>query len=110
MAWGLGTEAPARAEAKSTSSSKKDQLRERGIEVPVTAAPPTARQRSRYARINLAFSVVGMVLGVRSGLRYPQRLNPSGDSTPIFSPIGPRMCGGGFDAALPTAWVVEGPR
>ena len=37
-------------------------------------APPTARQRSRYALINLAFSVVGMVLGVRSGLRNPRRL------------------------------------
>ena len=74
VAWGLGTEAPTRAEAKKNIEQQKDLLRERGIEVPATAAPPTARQRSQYARINLAFSVVGMVLGVRSGLRNPRRL------------------------------------
>ena len=74
VAWGLGTEAPTRAEAKKNIERQKDLLRERGIEVPATAAPPTARQRSRYALINLAFSVVGMVLGVRSGLRNPRRL------------------------------------
>jgi hypothetical protein len=61
MAWGLGTEAPTRAEAKKYIEQQKDLLRERGIEVPATAAPPTARQRSRYARINLAFSVVAML-------------------------------------------------
>ena len=33
-----------------------------------------ARQRSQYALINLAFSVVGMVLGVRSDVRNPRRL------------------------------------
>ena len=74
VAWGLGTEAPTRAEAKKNIEQQKDLLREHGIEVPATAAPPTARQRSQYARINLAFSVVGMVLGVRSGLRNPRRL------------------------------------
>jgi hypothetical protein len=74
VAWGLGTEAPTRAEAQRNIEQQKDLLRERGIEVPATAAPPTARQRSQYALINLAFSVVGMVLGVRSGLRNPRRL------------------------------------
>jgi hypothetical protein len=74
MAWGLGTEAPTRAEAQKYIEQQKDLLRERGLEVPATAAPPTARQLSRNARINLAFSVVGMVPGVRSGLRYPRRL------------------------------------
>jgi hypothetical protein len=76
VAWGLGTEAPTRAEAKKNIEQQKDLLRERGIEVPATAGTqtPTARQRSRYALINLAFSVVGMVLGVRSGLRNPRRL------------------------------------
>ena len=38
------------------------------------ALPPGARQRSRYARYDVAFSVAGMVLGVRSGLRNPRRL------------------------------------
>ena len=74
LAWGLGTEAPTRAEAQQNIEQQKDLLRERGIEVPATAVPPTARQRSLNARINLAFSVVGMVLGVRSGLRNPRRL------------------------------------
>ena len=74
MVWGLGTEAPTRAEAKRTIEQQKDLLRERGIEVPATAAPPTARQRSQLALINLAFSVVGLVPGVRSGLRNPRRL------------------------------------
>ena len=76
MAWGLGTEAPTRAEAQKYIEQQKDLLHERGIEVPATAGTetPTARQLSRNALINLAFSVVGMVLGVRSGLRNPRRL------------------------------------
>jgi len=74
VAWGLGTEAPTRAEAQQNIERQKDLLRERGIEVPATAAPPTARQRSQATVINLAFSVVGMALGVRSGLRNPRRL------------------------------------
>src|ERR1700678_3349193 len=74
MAWGVGTEAPTRDEAQKNIEQQKDLLRERGMEVPATAAPPTARQRSQAALINLAFSVVGMVLGVRSGLRNPRRL------------------------------------
>jgi hypothetical protein len=71
VAWGLGTEAPTRAEAQQNIEQQKGLLRERGIGVPATVAPPTARQRSQAALINLAFSVVGMVLGVRSGLRNP---------------------------------------
>jgi hypothetical protein len=74
VVWGLGTEAPTRAEAQQSIERQKDLLRERGIQVPAAAAPPTARQRSRAALISLAFSVVGMVLGVRSGLRNPRRL------------------------------------
>ena len=47
-----------------------------GPEAPATAGTPalTARQRSRYARYDVAFSVVGMVLKVRYGLRHPRRL------------------------------------
>jgi hypothetical protein len=74
MAWGMGTEAPTRAEAQKNIEQQKDLLRERGLEVPATAAPPTARQLSQYALMNLAFSVMGMVPGVRSGLRNPRRL------------------------------------
>ena len=75
VAWGLGAEAPTRAEAQKHIEQHKDLWRERGLEVPATAAgtqAPAARQR--YALYNLAFSVVGMVFGVRSGLRHPRRL------------------------------------
>jgi hypothetical protein len=72
MAWGLGTEAPTRAEAQKNIEQQKDLLRERGIQVPATAeTTPAARQLLRYVP---AFQVAGMVLGVRSGLRNPRRL------------------------------------
>jgi hypothetical protein len=72
MAWGLGTEAPTRAEAQKNIEQQKDLLRERGIQVPATAgATPAARQLLRYVP---AFEVAGIVLGVRSGLRNPRRL------------------------------------
>ena len=72
MAWGLGTEAPTRAEAQENFERQKDLLRERGIQVPATAEEtPAARRLSRYVP---AFQVVGIVLDVRSGLRSPRRL------------------------------------
>jgi len=72
VAWGLGTEAPTRAEADQNIERQKDLLRERGIEVPATAGTtPMARRLLRYAP---AFQVAGIVLGVRSGLRRPRRL------------------------------------
>jgi hypothetical protein len=72
VAWGLGTEAPTRAEAEENIEQQKDLLRERGIEVPATAGTtPAARQLLRYAP---AFEVAGIVFGVRSGLRRPRRL------------------------------------
>jgi hypothetical protein len=72
VAWGLGTEAPARAEADKNMERQKDRLRERGIEVPATAGTtPMARQLLRYFP---AFQVAGIVLSVRSGLRRPRRL------------------------------------
>jgi hypothetical protein len=72
MAWGLGTEAPTRAEADQNIERQKDLLRERGIEVPATAGTTHgARQLMRYAP---AFEVAGIVFGVRSGLRRPRRL------------------------------------
>jgi len=76
VAWGLGTEAPARAEAQKNIEQQKDLLRERGIEVPATAGTqtPTARQLSRSALYQAAFQVAGIVFGVRSGLRRPRRL------------------------------------
>ena len=50
-------------------------MRERGIEVPATAAQTlTGRQLSRHAQYGVAFTVVGMVLRVRHGLGHPRRL------------------------------------
>jgi hypothetical protein len=72
MAWGLGTEAPTRAESEKSLERQKDLLRERGIQVPATAGmTPGARRLLRYAP---AFQVAGIVFGVRSGLRRPRRL------------------------------------
>ena len=73
MAWGLGTEAPARAEVERIRRQQRDLLRKPGTKAPAAAGTQTltARQRTRY---DVAFSVVGMVIGVRSGLRHPRRL------------------------------------
>ena len=72
VAWGLGTEAPPRAEAEKNIERQKDLLRERGLEVPATAGTtPGARQLLRYAP---ALQVAGIAFGVRSGLRRPRRL------------------------------------
>ena len=79
IAWGLGTEAPTRAEVDKNIQQHRDllaKLGKLGPEASATAGTPalTARQRSRYARYDVAFSVVGMVLKVRYGLRHSRRL------------------------------------
>jgi hypothetical protein len=75
VAWGLGTEAPARAEAQQYIEQQKDLMRKRGIEVPATAAQTfTARQRSLNTLYSVAAPVVGTVLRVRYGLGHPRRL------------------------------------
>ena len=72
MAWGLGTEAPTRAEAQENIERQKDLLRERGIPVPATGGTtPMARRLLRWSP---AVEVAGIILGVRSGLRNPRRL------------------------------------
>jgi hypothetical protein len=72
VAWGLGAEAPTRAEAEKNIERQKDLLRGRGIEVPATArTTPMARQLLRFFPV---FQVAGLALGVRSGLRNPRRL------------------------------------
>ena len=73
IVWGLGTEAPTRAEVERIRRQQRDLLRKLGTKAPAAAGTQrlTARQRSRY---DVAFSVVGMVIGVRSGLRHPRRL------------------------------------
>jgi hypothetical protein len=76
VAWGLGAEAPTRAEAEKNIEQQKDLMRRRGIEVPATAAPTEiwmARQPWRNA-LDVLGPSIRMVFGVRSGLRNPRRL------------------------------------
>jgi hypothetical protein len=76
VAWGLGTEAPAAAEVESIRRQQRDLRRKLYPNARAAAGThtPTARQQSRYARYNLAFTIVGTVTRVRSGLRNPRRL------------------------------------
>jgi hypothetical protein len=69
MAWGLGTEAPARAEVDNF-------LRELGAQAPAAGGTdaPTARRQSRYGWRDVASAVAGMIIGVPWGLRHPRRL------------------------------------
>jgi hypothetical protein len=74
VAWGLGAEAPTRAEADKNIEQQKDLLRKRGIQVPATAGTETGlSQRSLHA-LDALVSSVRMVVGVRSGLRRTRRL------------------------------------
>ena len=95
VAWGLGTEAPTRAEARQNMEQNiqrlqgEGMLREPGPEAPAAAGTqtPAARRLSRYDPLferaatvmghplfKPAVTVVGMVLGVWWGLRWPRRL------------------------------------
>jgi hypothetical protein len=71
LAWGLGTEAPTQAEVESIRRQQRDRLLTLN---PKAAADGTraltARQQSWFG---LAGAGIGMVTGVRSGLRHPQR-------------------------------------
>jgi len=76
VAWGLGTEAPTRAEWQKYIEQQKDLMGKRGLQVPATAARTEASAARR--RLRNALDVLGpsirMVFGVRSGLRRPRRL------------------------------------
>jgi hypothetical protein len=95
VAWGLGTEAPTPAEARENMEQnfqrlqREGLLREPGPKAPAAARTPTpaARRLERYlSRVaplfratdtplyRLASTVVGMVIGVWWGMRWPRRL------------------------------------
>ena len=95
VAGGLGTEAPTPAEVRENMQQniqrlqREGVLREPGTKAPTAAGTPTPAARrlerhlSRVApfyratdtpQYRLASTVVGMVLGVRWGLRHPRRL------------------------------------
>jgi len=76
VAWGLGAEAPTRAEWQQYIEQQKDLLRRRGLQVPATAAQTetSAAQRRLQNALNVLGPTNQMVFGVRSGLRHPRRL------------------------------------
>jgi hypothetical protein len=99
VAWGLGTEAPTPAEARQNAQQNFERLQREAVlrrqdpKAPAAARTPgpAARRLERHlsrhiSRYNaffratetplykLAFTVVGMVLGVWWGLRHPRRL------------------------------------
>jgi hypothetical protein len=69
IAWGLGTEAPPRAELD-------DLLRKLGAQAPAADGTDTntARRRTRDDWLNLAAPVAGMIIAVPWDLRHPRRL------------------------------------
>jgi len=91
VAWGLGTEAPTPAEVRENMQQNIQRLQREGVlrkpgpKAPAAAGTPTpaTRRLSRSAPFfratdtplyRLASTVVGMVLGVWWGLRWPRRL------------------------------------
>jgi hypothetical protein len=103
VAWGLGTEAPTPAEAlQNIQRLQKDLPRRSGAKAPATDATqtPTVRHLSRRApQYGLAATVVGMVLGVRSGLRHPAAADGARDRQPSLGRRVLRPAGGPGRAA-----------
>ena len=105
VAWGLGTEAPTRAEAEKNIEQQKDLLRKLGTQVPATAGTETSMARRRWWNaLDALGSSIWMVFGVRSGLRRPRRsrrkvrrlpvaavaqlgVQPFGAADPVVSPL-----------------------
>ena len=72
VAWGLGTETPPRAEVESIWRQQRDRLLKLNPKAAAAGTQAlTARQQSWFG---LAATGIGMVTGVRSGLRNPRRL------------------------------------
>ena len=71
VAWGLGTEAPTRAEWQKYIEQQKDLMRKRGIQVPATAArtETSAARRRLWNALDVLGPSIRMVFGVRYGLR-----------------------------------------
>jgi hypothetical protein len=91
VAWGLGTEAPTRAEMVKSTQQHRDLLRKLGKrlppEAPATAGTRalTARQQSWFGLAAIGITGIGMITGVRSGLRHPQRLTVHAIASETFN-------------------------
>src|ERR1035441_6740586 len=94
VTWGLGTEAPTRAEMVKNTQQHRDLLRKLGTRLP-PEAPATAgtqthlSQRSQNALSALACAqmVLGVVFGVRSGLRHPRQLTVHAIASETFNTV-----------------------
>ena len=94
MAWGLGTEAPTRAEMVKNTRPHRDLLRTPGTRLP-PEAPATAgaqthlSQRSQNALSALICAQIcaQIVFGVRSGLRHPRQLTAHAIASETFSTV-----------------------
>ena len=73
VAWGLGAEAPTRAEAEKNMEEQKELLRQRGAQVPATAGTQTGLSRRSLYALDALVSSIRMVVRVRSGLRRPRQ-------------------------------------
>ena len=93
-AWGLGTEAPTRAEMVKNTRPHRDLLRQLGERLP-PEAPATGgththlsqRSQNAVAALIPAQIVVGVVFGVRSGLRRPRQLTARAIASETFSTV-----------------------
>jgi hypothetical protein len=77
VAWGLGTEAPTRAEVEGNIQQQTDLLCKLGTKASATGGTetPAARRLLRYVQWSEpVFPVAGMVIGVLWRLRHPRRL------------------------------------
>jgi hypothetical protein len=93
-AWGLGTEAPTRAEMVKNTQRHRDVLDKPGTRLPPeepasAGTQPHLSQRSQKALAALipAQIVVGVVFGVRSGLRHPRQLTAQTIASETFSTV-----------------------
>jgi len=92
VAWGLGTEAPTRAEMIKNTRQHRDLLRKLGERLP-PEAPATAgtqthlsqRPQNALAALIPVQIVVRVVFGVRSGLRHPRQLTARAIASETFS-------------------------
>jgi hypothetical protein len=93
-AWGLGTEAPTRAEMVKNTRPHRDLLRALGTrlppEAPATAGTqPHLSQRSQNALSALICAEIcaQIIFGVRSGLRHPRQLTARAIASETFSTV-----------------------
>jgi hypothetical protein len=93
-AWGLGTEAPTRAEMVKNTQRHRDVLRKPGERLPPEAPATAGTQTHRSQRSHNALSALisaeicaQIVFGVRSGLRHPRQLTAHAIASETFSTV-----------------------